>query len=170
MAAPIFTVTLGPVSGIICDRVGPRLPATTGTSLLVASLFIGTLLRTDSHWLLPTLMLALLGMANGFFNPANSVGILSSVSKGHMGFATGTLNVMFGFGNLFGITLASFLMTTAFQIYTGTSGTSPTPTLPGAFVAAMNYTFLAGIGVGFVAIISSAMRGARTEPLQEDRN
>ena len=166
MAAPIFTVTLGPVSGIISDRIGPRLPATTGASLLVASLFLGTLLRIDSHWIWPTSMLALLGLANGLFNPANSVGMLNSVPKEHKGFATGTLYVMFGLGNLFGITLASFLMTTAFQIYTGTSGTSPTPTLPGAFVAAMNYTFLAGIGVGFVAIISSAMRGARTEPLQ----
>ena len=170
MAAPIFTVTLGPVSGIICDRVGPRLPATTGTSLLVASLFIGTLLRTDSHWLLPTLMLALLGMANGFFNPANSVGILSSVSKGHMGFATGTLNVMFGFGSLFGITLASFLMSSAFQKYTGTSGAAPTATLPVPFVAALNYTFLVGIGIGLLAVISSAMRGVRTKPRREDRH
>lgn len=167
MAAPIFTVTLGPVSGIICDRVGPRLPATTGTSLLVATLFLGTLLRTDSHWMLPTLMLVLLGLANGFFNPANSVGILSSVPKEHIGFATGTLNVMFGLGNLFGITLASFLMTTAFQLYTGTSGTTPTPTVPAAFVAAMNYTFLAAIGIGLVATLSSAMRGARTHPLQK---
>ena len=164
MAAPIFTVTLGPVSGAISDRVGPRLPATTGTSLLVTSLFFGTLLRTDSHWMLPTLMLALLGLANGFFNPANSVGMISSVPKEHIGFATGTLNLMFGLGNIVGITLASFLMTTAFQKYTGTTGTLPTPTLPAAFVAAINYTFLVGTGIGLVAMIISAMRGVGTEP------
>jgi EmrB/QacA subfamily drug resistance transporter len=167
MAAPIFTVTLGPVSGLISDRVGPRLPATTGTSLLVACLFFGTLLSTDSHWILPTLMLALLGMANGFFNPANSVGMLSSVPKEHIGLATGTVSVMFGLGNLFGITLASFLLTTAFQMYTGTPATSPTPTVPAAFVAAMNYTFLVAIGIGLVAIISSAMRSVSTKPVQE---
>lgn len=169
MAAPIFTVTLGPVSGIVCDRVGPRLPATTGTSLLVACLFLGTFLRTDSHWTLPTLMLALLGMANGFFNPSNSVGILGSVPKEHIGFATGALNVMFGLGNLFGITLASFLMTTAFQIYTGTSETVPTPAVPAAFVAAMNTTFRVAIGIGLVAIISSSLRGVRISPPQPDR-
>jgi len=109
-------------------------------------------------------MLALLGLANGFFNPANSVGMISSVPKEHIGFATGTLNLMFGLGNIVGITLASFLMTTAFQKYTGTTGTLPTPTLPAAFVAAINYTFLVGTGIGLVAMIISAMRGVGTEP------
>lgn len=167
MVAPIFTVTLGPISGYICDRVGPRLPATTGASLLAASLFLGTFLKTDSDWILPALIFALLGLANGFFNPANSVGVINSVPKEHMGFASGTQNVMFGVGNIFGITLASFLMTSFFQKYTGISGEGPDPAHPDAFVAAVNYTFLVGAGIGLVAMMTSAMRGVSPDTKKE---
>ena len=164
MAAPIFTVSLGPVSGYLSDRVGPRLPATAGAALLTVSIFLGTLLRVDSHWLLPTLIMALLGLANGFFNPANSVGMINSVPKGHMGFATGTLNLMFGMGNLLGISLASFLMTTAFQIHTAIPGALPNPAHPIPFVAALNYTFLVATGIGLLAVVTSVMRGRRMGP------
>lgn len=167
MAAPIFTVSLGPVSGYVCDRVGPRLPATTGVALLTASAFVGATLKTDSHWILPTLMLALLGLANGFFNPANSVGIINSVPREHMGFASGSISVMFGLGNILGISLGSFLLTLAFRFHTGIPGAVPTPANPGAFVAALNYTFLAAIGISLVAMATSAMRGVRKQPAHE---
>jgi MFS family permease len=167
MAAPIFTICLGPVSGTIADRAGPRLPATAGATLLAASMLLGFILKTGSHWFLPTFMLALLGLANGFFNPANSVGIINSVPKEHLGFASGTLNVMFGLGNLFGISLGGFLMTTAFQIHTGIADAVPTPANPTAFVAALNYTFLAATGSALVAMATSAMRGTRSQPAHE---
>ncbi|MFQ5850202.1 MAG: MFS transporter [Candidatus Binatia bacterium] len=162
MAAPIFTVSLGPVSGHISDRVGPRLPATTGVALLTAAVLLGSILQTDSHWILPTFMLALLGVANGLFNPANSVGMINSVPKEHMGFASGALNVMFSLGNIFGISLGGLLMTTAFQIHTGSPGAAPTPTNPTAFVAALNYTYRVATGISFIAMVTSAMRGTRS--------
>jgi len=113
---------------------------------------------------LPALIFGLLGLANGFFNPANSVGMINSVPKEHMGFASGTQNVMFSVGNIFGITLASFLMTSFFQKYTGIFGVGPDPAYPDAFVVAINYTFLVGAGIGLVAMMTSAMRGVSPDP------
>ncbi|MGH7772450.1 MAG: MFS transporter [Candidatus Binatia bacterium] len=161
VAAPIFTVLFGPVSGYICDRVGPRLPTTAGIAMLTASVLVGAALTTDSHWILPTLMLVLLGLANGFFNPANSVGIINSVPKEHMGFASGSISVMFGLGNILGISLASFLLTTAFRMHTGIPGAAPTPTNTDAFVAAMNTTFLVAASISLASMATSAMRGKR---------
>ena len=50
ISAPIFTVSLSPLVGWAVDKVGPRLPATIGISFLVFAAFLGSFLRTDSHW------------------------------------------------------------------------------------------------------------------------
>src|SRR3972149_12321292 len=104
-------------------RIGPRLPATLGVATLSFSLLVGAFFKIDSYWLLPTLMLALSGIANGLFNTANSFGIINSVPKEHMGFASGTLILMFGLGNVSGIAMGSFLMTTAMELHGGGRGT-----------------------------------------------
>jgi MFS family permease len=159
IAAPVFTVALGPLSGYLSDRIGPRLPATIGAMCLALSLFLGTILEPGSHWSLPVLILAVSGIANGLFNPANSAGLLGATPKQHMGLASSTLILMFGLGNTLGISLANFLMTAAFQIHSGSSGTNLTTADPKAFVAALNDTFLIATGICFVAIILSALRG-----------
>jgi len=159
MSAPIFTVTLSPVSGYISDRVGPRIPATAGAVLLMLSSAMGTMLRIDSHWMLPTAQLALWGLAVAFFFPPNHAAMIGSVPGEHRGVATGTVYVMFGLGNTFGIAFGTLLMTTAFRSYTGLEGATPTPAVPDAFVNAMNFTFLVNVIVGLAVVACSAMRG-----------
>lgn len=160
MAAPIFTVAFGPVSGYLADRMGLRLPTTLGVTMCIASIFLGWFFRTDSRWLLPGLALVLIGLANGFFNPANSVGMLQAVPKRDMGLASGTLTLMFSLGTILGISLGGFAMTFAFQAHTGISGAAPTPENPVAFVAALNDTFLAAAAIGFIPLVFSLMREA----------
>src|SRR4030095_16158335 len=63
VSAPIFTVTLSPLVGWAVDKVGPRLPATIGISFLAGAGFVGSYLRTDSHWLFAVLVLCLWGLA-----------------------------------------------------------------------------------------------------------
>ncbi|MGH7836146.1 MAG: MFS transporter [Candidatus Binatia bacterium] len=164
IAAPVFTVALGPLSGYLSDRIGPRLPATIGAICLALSLFLGTVLEAGSHWSLPVLILAVSGIANGLFNPANSAGMLGAAPRQHMGLASGTLLLMFGLGNTLGISLANFLMTAAFRIHTGSSAANLTTADPKAFVAALNDTFLITTGICFIAIILSALRGERRPP------
>ena len=158
---PVLTILFAPASGYMTDRIGPRLPATFGVATLSFSLLVGAFFKIDSHWLLPTLMLALSGIANGLFNTANSVGIINSVPKEHMGFASGTLILMFGLGNVSGIALGNFLMTTAMELHGGVQATMTTTGDPYAFVAALKITFLVAMGVSLVAIFTSAVRGPK---------
>ncbi len=160
MAGSIFTVTFGPVSGYLADRTGLRLPTTLGVTMCIASIFLGWFFRTDSRWLLPGLALVLIGLANGFFNPANSVGLLQAVPKRDMGLASGTLTLMFSLGTILGIALGGLAMTIAFQAHTGISGAVPTPENPMAFVSALNDTFLAATAIGFIPLAFSLMRTA----------
>jgi EmrB/QacA subfamily drug resistance transporter len=158
MVPAAITLSLAPLSGYMTDRVGPRLPTSVGVLFLSVSFFIGGFLRPDSHWLLPTLMIAVGGITNGIFNPANSVSMISMVPKEHRGFASSVNHVAFGLGSVLGVTLGGVLMTAAFEHHTGLSGVSPTTANPVAFVAALNTTLLAGMGASAVAFFTSAMR------------
>ena len=161
MVPAAITLSIAPLSGYLSDRFGPRLPATVGVVFLSVAFFIGSFLRPDSHWLVPTLMIAFGGITNGLFNPANSVSMISMVPKEHRGFASSVNHVAFGLGSVLGVTLGGVLMTAAFEHHTGLSGVSPTTANPVAFVAALNTTLLAGMGASAVAFFTSAMRGKK---------
>lgn len=137
--------------------MGPRLPATAGVVCFGAA----ALLRTDSQWLLPTLMLALGGLGTAFFYPPNHTAMISSVPQEHRGVASGALYMMFGLGNILGITLGSFLMTSSFRFHSGFSAAAPTTANPTAFVAALNTTFLAGVAFSLIAAVCSLLRGKK---------
>jgi len=161
MVPSITTVALAPLSGHLSDRLGPRLPASLGISFMVLALLLGGFLRPDSHWLLPTFMIALGAMTNGLFNPANSMAMITMMPGEHRGFASAVNHVSFGLGNVLGVALGGFLMTAAFEHHTGLSGVTPTTENPVGFVAALDTTFLAAAGLSLIAILTSAARGGK---------
>ena len=163
MSAPLFTMVLSPAAGYLSDKVGPRLPATTGLALSAVAPLLGTILRPDSHWLLPTLMLALGGVGSGLFATPNHAAMISAVPEEYRGVAGGALQMTFGLANIFGISLGSYLMTSAFRFHTGVDTATPTPSNPTVFVAALNYTFLVVAGINLVAVIFSLMRGSEVK-------
>src|SRR5262249_5786900 len=59
LAAPVFTIGCGAVSGHLTDRIGPRIPASSGIVMTLGAFLVGASLRVDSPWLLPTLLMAL---------------------------------------------------------------------------------------------------------------
>lgn len=159
ITAPIFTVTLSPLVGWIVDRVGPRLPATAGIFFLICSAFLGSYLRTDSHWGSAVAVLALWGLATALFFTSNHTAMITSVPVQHRGVATGAIYVMFGLGTTFGVSLATLLLTAGFRYYSGDATATPTAMNPVAFVSAMNFSFWMGGIMAVVAMSCSAMRG-----------
>jgi EmrB/QacA subfamily drug resistance transporter len=159
MAPSILTVAFAPLSGTMSDRFGPRTPATLGAAIMVASLVVGGLLKTDSHWFLPALLIILSAITNGIFNPANSTAMIGMMPREHRGFASSMNHVTFGVGNVLGIALGSFVMATAFEYYTGLAGASPTTDNPAGFVVAINITFLAATLLSLGAVAASVARG-----------
>ncbi len=160
LASPIFTVTLAPVSGHITDRIGPKVPATIGVLVAIAMLLIGIYLRTDSHWFVPTLMLALTGIATAFFNAANLAALIGSVPKENRGFATGMVHTAFDLGHMLGVSVGGLFLTLSFQYYSGIPGATPNPEYPIALVYSMNASYLLATAIGLVALLTSAMRGS----------
>ena len=159
MAPSILTVALAPVSGTMSDRLGPRTPATLGVALMILSLGVGGLLRVNSHWLLPVLLIILSATTNGIFNPANSTAMISMMAKEHRGFASAVNHLTFGLGNVMGVALGGLCMSLAFEHYTGVKTASLTTENPLGFVAALNVTFLAAAALSIVAVATSSARG-----------
>lgn len=157
-SGPIFTMTVSPLGGYLADKVGPKVPATAGVALFSAATALGLGLRADSHWWVPTLILALSGLGLALFYSPNHAAMIGSVPKEHRGVATGALFMTFGLGNAFGVSLGSFLMTAFFRLVTGQHAAAPTPAEPRAFVTALNYTFLSVTAVALAAVITSLLR------------
>jgi EmrB/QacA subfamily drug resistance transporter len=155
MAPSILTVAVAPFSGYLSDHLGPRLPAASGAALSVASLAIGWFLRPESTVFLPVLLFVVSAVANGLFNPANSVAMIGMMPKEHRGFASAMNHVTFGLGNVLGVAVGGFLMAIVFEHYTGLPGISPTTENPHAFVSAFNVTFLAGAVLSGLAVLTS---------------
>lgn len=158
VAGSFFTMIFSPWGGYLADKVGTRLPATAGLLLLIAASATGMTLKPHSHWLLPTLILAIGGLGLALFYPQNHATMIGSVPREHRGVATGALFMTFGLGNAFGINMGSFLLTVVFRLLAAEPAAAPTPKMAEAFVGALNYTFAGVTVVGVFALITSLLR------------
>ena len=131
-----------------------------GVMISTVAVWIGANLRVDSHWILPTAILGLTGIATAFFNSANQAAIIGSVPKEHRGFATGMVHTAFDLGHMLGVSVGGLLLTVAFQYYSGIPDATPNPHNPSAFVSSLNASYAAAVGLSLVALFASLMRGS----------
>jgi MFS family permease len=151
----LISMVLSPVSGALTDRIGARSLLITGVLILMASFFIGARLGADSHWLWPTLLLALLGIGSAFFNTPSQAVMIGSLPKEHWGTAIGIINGIFGLGHMLGISLSGIFLTLAFRYYSGIPGRTPDPGDTQVFVASMNVTYLFALGISLIPLLTS---------------
>jgi MFS family permease len=151
----LLSMVLSPVSGAMTDRIGARFLLMTGVLILMVAFLIGANLRADSHWMLPTLLLGLIGIGSAFFNTPSQAVMVSSLPKEHWGIAIGIINGIFGLGHMLGISLSGIFLTLAFRFYSGHAGTTPDPRNSEMFVAAMNVTYLFALGISLIPLLTS---------------
>ena len=159
LAAPVFTIACANVSGRLTDRIGPRVPASIGVLVTMAAFTVGLLLKADSSWLWPAVLLGLTGLGAGFFNAPNQTAIIGSVPRHYRGFATGMVQTLFGIGSLLGISLAGVLLTVVFRYRSGNPDAQPGAGDPPAFVSSMNAVYFVCMALMVLALLASLMRG-----------
>ena len=159
LAAPVFTIACANVSGLLTDRIGPRVPASIGVLVMLAAFTVGLLLKADSNWLWPAVLLGLTGLGSGFFNAPNQTAIIGSVPRQYRGFATGMVQTLFGVGSLLGISLAGVLLTVLFRYHSGNPDAQPGAGDPAAFVYSMNAVYSACVALMALALLVSLLRG-----------
>jgi MFS family permease len=160
----LFSMVFSPVSGAMTDRIGARFLLIMGVLFLIAAFLIGANLRADSHWILPSILLALTALGSAFYNTPSQAVMVSSLPKEHWGTAIGIINGIFGLGQMLGISLSAIFLTLAFRFYSGDPGTTPDPGDTRAFVASMNVTYLFALGIIVVPLLTSLKSSRSFEP------
>jgi MFS family permease len=151
----MLSMVLSPLSGALTDRIGARFLLILGVVTLMASYSIGAYLKPDSHWILPTLLLAFTGIGSAFFNTPSQAVMVGSLPKENWGAAIGIINAIFGLGHMLGISLSGIFLTLAFRYYSGVSGTTPDPANAPVFVASINVTYLFAFVISVVSLLTS---------------
>jgi EmrB/QacA subfamily drug resistance transporter len=93
MILPLSVVQsiIGPLGGIVSDRVGARVPATTGLLLQAVACIMLTQLTTTSPYVLLLAGLVVLGVGGGLFWSPNTSAVMGAAPRERLGVASATL-------------------------------------------------------------------------------
>jgi EmrB/QacA subfamily drug resistance transporter len=89
---PLVSAVVGPLSGLLADHIGARIPATLGVLVQAAALvwFLTWLSPTTSYWQI-AVGLALMGLGGGLFWSPNTSAAMNSAPRPRLGIASATL-------------------------------------------------------------------------------
>jgi len=166
---PLMSAIVGPLSGLLADHIGARIPATLGVLSQAAALawFTSTLAPTTPYWEL-AVGLMLMGIGGGLFWSPNTSAAMNGAPTARLGIASATL-----------ATLRQTGMVTSFAVALAVAaGSLPGSVVMALFVgtnislgSAVMQTFIIGIKHAFVvsAVLCLVAAGFSLIRGKEDR-
>lgn len=155
---PIGMTLLTPMSGIVTDKLGIRVPTVTG--MLAGGVgCICLALLGEQLWIAPLVTgLFLVGAGLGIFTPPNNSSVMGSAPNHRLGVAGGILNMSRTLGMGIGITLGGLCYQSFLSAY-GITNETGAPVRD--MVHAFHWSFLLIAGVSFITMILSTIRQAK---------
>jgi EmrB/QacA subfamily drug resistance transporter len=161
----IMSAVTGPLSGLLADRIGARIPATVGLLLQGAGLvwFVLRLSPTTDYGTI-AFGLVLVGLGGGLFWSPNTSAAMNGAPRHRLGIASATLATLrqTGMVTSFALALAvaagSLPRDAMMQLFVGTNVALGSQAMQ-AFVAGMRNAFLVSIALCVVAAVFSLVRG-----------
>ncbi len=162
---PVVSAVVGPLSGLLADHIGARLPATIGVLLQAAALlwFI-TKLSPTTPYVPIAAGLALMGLGGGLFWAPNTSAAMNSAPLPRLGIASATLATLrqTGMVTSFALSLAvaagSLPRKIMMQLFVGTNVTLGSQTMQ-AFIIGIQNAFWVSAALCLVAAGFSLVRG-----------
>jgi len=148
-AQPIVMAIAAPLSGTLSDRIGVRLPATLGMSILGGGMLLLSRLGSASPWVQILLSLAIVGLGTGIFVSPNNSAVMGAAPRHRQGIASGVLATARSLGMVLGIGFAGAIYTTVLA-----RGSVEHPSL----FQAIQTSFLVAFVFATLGIITSAVR------------
>jgi EmrB/QacA subfamily drug resistance transporter len=161
---PIVNSVVAPLSGIVADRIGARVPATLGLIIQGIALAWFTQITPTTPYLQIAAGLALMGLGGGMFYPSNTSAAMNASPMNRLGIASATLATLrqAGMVTSFALSLAvaagSLPRDVMMQLFVGndvTLGSQPMQ----AFVIGMHSAFIVSLALSLVAASFSMVRG-----------
>ncbi|MFN3383818.1 MAG: MFS transporter [Archaeoglobaceae archaeon] len=152
LVQPVVMAILSPISGLLSDRVEPRIVASIGMAITALSLFLFSSLDLETSIAVVVTYLLLIGFGFGLFSSPNTNAVMSSVEKKFYGIASATLATM----RVVGQALSMGVVMLIFAITIGSAMVSESIL---EFMSAMKIAFLiSGILCTF-GVFASLARG-----------
>jgi EmrB/QacA subfamily drug resistance transporter len=157
-------VSLGPLSGYLSDKYGPRVFTTTGLSISTAGLIGLALIPANVSYTLLALLMVLVGAGGGMFVAPNISSIMSSAPVTRRGVASGMSATLVTTGALLSLSISFAILATSIRIdvlqavFAGLPLPSGAPSV-GLFIGPMHTIFWIMALMSLVAVIPSALRG-----------
>ncbi len=161
---PLVTSIVGPLSGILADRIGARIPATIGLLLQAIALFLFTSLTVSTSYLQIALELALMGIGGGLFYPSNTSAAMNAAPVRRLGVASATLatlrqaGMVTSFALSLAVAAASLPRDVMMQLFVGTNVTLGSKVTQD-FIIGMRSAFGVSIVLCIIAAGLSLIRG-----------
>jgi EmrB/QacA subfamily drug resistance transporter len=155
---PIAISLVAPISGLLFDRFGPRLPTLTGMLICAAALIVlfFTLGEARADLLGVMIALGIFGVGQGLFTAANNTAIMAAAPADLTGEAGGLLNVTRAFGISLGIASASLVLSLQLEAIGDATG-STFHASPGDLLAASRVVVLCLIVFAAAAAAASVV-------------
>jgi MFS family permease len=153
-AQPAIMAIVASPAGWLSDRIGSRLLATVGMSVLTGGLLLLATLGQDSSLWMYAGSLAVVGLGTGIFISPNSSALMGAAPRHLQGTASSILGEARTLGMLLGVTLGSGV----YALWGGQTGTS---WQAGDF-GAMRAVMFAAAAVAATGALAAALRGKRT--------
>lgn len=158
----ILAGSAAPITGWLCDRVGPVGPATVGLGIQVFALLLYANVDLATPLWLVGAAFVINGIGSEGFLPANQVAIMKAVPPRHFGVASGMLRTFSNVGMMFSFSVAILVVgrtvprRLAFAVFMGTKQVSGH--VSGAFVHGLRTAFYVQVSFMVVTMVLSAMR------------
>ncbi len=169
---PIVSAIVGPLSGLLADHIGARIPATLGVLIQAAALawFILWLSPTTPYWEL-AVGLALMGLGGGLFWSPNTSAAMNGAPLPRLGIASATLATLrqTGMVTSFALALAvaagSLPNNVVMDLFVGTNVALGSQVMQ-AFIGGIQNAFIVSAALCLVAAGFSFVRGKENRQQQ----
>jgi MFS family permease len=151
IVSQVFAVLVGPLSGVLSDRISPRLVAAAGALVNGLGVLLLLSLGTGTSLLLIILALALNGIGIALFYPSVITWAMAVIPGEHTGVASGITET----SRLTGITVSNAVVIIVFGLIMG--GAQVTPALIPRFLASTRACFLVYLALSLAAALIAVL-------------
>jgi EmrB/QacA subfamily drug resistance transporter len=150
-AQPLLMAVTAGFAGALADRIGPRLPATAGLTLLAISCLGLSRLGLETPLGIAVVLLFLSGIGIGLFTSPNTSAILGAAPPPRRGVASGLLATARSLGMVLGLGIAGAIFTTLLA-------QTPGAPRPETIVSAADAGLLTAAALALLGAIASSIR------------
>jgi EmrB/QacA subfamily drug resistance transporter len=164
----VASSVVGPFAGLLSDRYGARIIASTGLLVQMAVLFLLSRLTATTTLLQVGMIEGFYGLGGGLFWPANTSAIMASSPPARYGVASGIMNTFRNTGMVMSFALSLTAVTgvipayIVYQLFIGNFSGTLAPNYAAAYLSGQSFAFELSAILLILATLFSLVRGKET--------